>query len=649
MYCNILFRRLPVVFILAAALKLSAQGTAIFYQGRLNDAGVPANTNYDFRFAVYNAPTNGGSVSASLTNYAVPVASGLFTVTLDFGSGVFNGTVNGSNYWMDIGVRAIGVTNFTPLAPRQPILPVPYALFATSASNLLGALQSTQLVGTISSSLISGTYSNGVNFSNGTNYFNGVFSGNGTNLNNLNGSQITGGTIADARLTTNVALLNRSQTFTGSNTFTGTNYFNGVNTFTNWGNSFVGSFFGNGLVGWLPVYGSATNASRDTGYLLLNPSQTTVTLPATNSLLPGDIVRISGAGAGGWIVLENPGESILGNFASYRNSFLLPSSVGSDWRRLCCSADGTRMFAGGNSLVNAVYDSTDFGHTWLPTTSGGANWCSLACSASGSIVFAAPAGGANPIQVSYNGGLNFSNIANGSTNWSAIACSADGSKFLASAANGNLYLWSGNTLGYIVGSGPYPWSAVACSGDGNNLAAALANGNIAYSTNGSVWAWATAPGNVTALAAAASGQKLVAAWIGGISTSTNFGGSWTTTTAPAANWSCLAASSDCTRLVAGVSNGLFYASANFGATWTPLTTTNQFWSGACMSADGSKFAGAVATVGVPGGIYYSGTSAQPNTLTTNALTGSQGSAVELQYIGNGQFMPVSSAGLLWAN
>ena len=646
---KILFRLLPAVFFLAAALNLCAQGTAISYQGRLNEAGVPANTNYDFRFTIYTAVTAGTNVSYALTNFAVPVSNGLFTTTLDFGSGVFNGTINGSNYWLDIGVRAIGATNFTVLTPRQPILPVPYAIFATGASNLLGTLQSTQLVGFISASLLSGNYTNGVNFSNATNIFNGVFSGNGTNLNNLNGSQITGGTIADARLTTNVALLNRSQTFSGTNTFNGTNYFNGINVFTNNGNYFQGSFFGNGLVGWLAVNGTYTNAMRDAGYMLLNPGLTTVQLPTAAQLLPGDIVRISGAGAGGWLVQENSGQSIMGNFASFRNCFLLPASPSGDWRRMCCSSDGTRMFAGGNGFSQAVYYSTDFGHSWFATTGGGANWCSVGCSANGNIIFAAPTGVANPIQMSSNGGLVFTNISGSTAIWSALACSADGSKFIASVANGSLYVWMNNTL-YTAWTGTYNWSAAACSGDGSNLVAAVAGGNMVTSVNGGSFTTIAAPGSVTALAAAASGQKLVAAWLGGISTSTNFGTTWTPTTAPATNWSCVAASSDCSRLVAGVSNGLFYASANFGATWTALTTTNQFWSGACMSGDGSKFAGTTATVGVTGGIFYSGTTAQPNTISTNStISGSQGSAVELQYLGNGQFMPVSSTGLIWAN
>lgn len=647
---------------LAAALKLSAQGTAISYQGRLSDSGAPANTNYDFRFAVFDAPAGGTNVSVWLTNSAVPVSNGLFTVTLDFGPGVFNGTSNGSNEWLDISVRAIGVTNFTALTPRQPILPVPYALFATSASNVLGALP------------ISGTYSNTVNFSNGTNTFTGTFTGNGGNLTNLNASQITSGTLADARLSGNVDLLNASQTFTGSKTFDstvnyfGTNYYNGttavisygtgnyygVNTFSNNGNTFVGSFFGNGLVGWVPISSIALQAARDHGYMLTSPSLTTVTLPATAGLTPGDIVRVSGAGAGGWLVAENSGQFILGNFASYRNSFLLAGATGNDWRRAVSSSDATRMYASGNLTANSVYYSTDFGHSWSPTTITGSGWFALACSANGNTIFAAPTGGASPIQVSYNGGLTFASLASSTATWNAIACSADGTKFIASEAGSNpLWIWNNGTFS-PSGLGNANWSVVACSGDGNNLAAAISSGNIGVSTTGgSTWNFVAAPAsaNCTALAAAATGQKLVAAYLGGIATSTNFGTSWTVTSAPALNWSCLAASSDCNQLVAGVNNGLFYASANFGATWTPITSTNQYWSGACLSADGTKFAATAATVGgITGGIYYSSTSAQPNTISTNStICGNQGSAVELQYIGNGQFMPVSSTGLLWAN
>jgi len=171
--------------------------------------------------------TNGTQASISVTNFNVAMSNGLFIATLNFGSGLFTGT----NYWLDIAVRATNVTTaFTTLVPRQPILPVPYAIFANSASNVLGNVSATQLTGTVGSAQISGNYSGTVNFSSAANTFSGTFSGNGAALNSLNASQLTSGTVADARLTPNVALLDHNQTFTG------------VNNFTNFDNNFSGNF-----------------------------------------------------------------------------------------------------------------------------------------------------------------------------------------------------------------------------------------------------------------------------------------------------------------------------------------------------------------------------------------------------------------------
>ena len=620
---NRCIRLFLALLVFGGALKLAAQGTAFNYQGQLNAAGTPATGNYDLRFALYDAVTNGNRATAWLTNSAVPVTNGLFTTTLNFGD-VFAG----NNYWLDLAVRSAAETNFTALLPRQPVLPVPYAMFATTASNVSGTVSAAQLAGTVSSAQIAGTYSGPVTFNNAGNNFSGTFTGGGAALTSLNASQLTSGTVADARLTPNVALLNGNQMFTGTNIF------------TNRANSFIGSFFGNGLVGWIPVSVTSTQAMPDAGYLLLNSSLTTLTLPSTASLLVGDIVRVSGAGAGGWQVVGNAGQSFIGNFASYRRCFLQPAAVGSDWRCLASSADGTRMYAGGN-FSGGVKSSYDFGHTWNSTGIGsGGSWFSIACSADGNEIFAAPNGSA--ILYSQNGGLTWTALT-GNANWTVIACSADGTKAIAGAASGALVLPTGTS----PASGN--WAALACSSDATNIAAAIGSKVYTTTNGGANWINNNLSGNCSALVAAKSGLKLVAAYNGGISTSTNFGASWTPTSAGALAWSSLAGSSDCTRLAAGVSNGLFYASANFGATWTALSTTNQYWSGATMSADGSTFAGAVKTVGTTGGIYYSSTSSQPNTTSTNSIVGSQGSAVELQYIGNGQFMPISSSGILWAN
>src|SRR6266478_4868079 len=82
---------------------LCAQGTAFTYQGRLNDGGAPANGKYDLLFTIYDLPT-GSSAFANQTNSAVAISNGLFTVTLDFGPGIFTGPER----WLEIAVRTNG-------------------------------------------------------------------------------------------------------------------------------------------------------------------------------------------------------------------------------------------------------------------------------------------------------------------------------------------------------------------------------------------------------------------------------------------------------------------------------------------------------------------------------------------------------------
>ncbi|HEY5043845.1 MAG TPA: hypothetical protein VIK53_17880 [Verrucomicrobiae bacterium] len=106
-----------------------AQGTTFTYNGRLNDQGPPATGSYDLSFTLYNAATN-GTVFGALTNSATAVSNGLFMVTLDFGN-VFNG----SNYWLEIAARTNGGDAFSTLSPRQPVMPVPYAIYAANAGS----------------------------------------------------------------------------------------------------------------------------------------------------------------------------------------------------------------------------------------------------------------------------------------------------------------------------------------------------------------------------------------------------------------------------------------------------------------------------------------------------------------------------------
>jgi microcystin-dependent protein len=103
-----------------------AQTTAFTYQGQLSSGAGNANGNYDLRFSVYDANVAGNFIAGPITNSAVAVSNGLFTVTLNFGAGVFTGT----NYWVEMGVRTNGGTSFATLVPRQQLTPTPYAVSA---------------------------------------------------------------------------------------------------------------------------------------------------------------------------------------------------------------------------------------------------------------------------------------------------------------------------------------------------------------------------------------------------------------------------------------------------------------------------------------------------------------------------------------
>ena len=130
---------LPLLF--AGCLLVSrVLATPFTYQGRLNDGSDAANGSYDLRFGLFTVSA-GSSATATLTNLNVALSNGLFTTTLDFGGSVFNGT----SYWLEISVRTNGGGAFTPLAPRQPLSPAPYSLYAFNAAIPDGAITSARI------------------------------------------------------------------------------------------------------------------------------------------------------------------------------------------------------------------------------------------------------------------------------------------------------------------------------------------------------------------------------------------------------------------------------------------------------------------------------------------------------------------------
>jgi len=156
-----------------------AQGTAFTYQGRLNTTNGPASGTYNLTFSLFNTNTSGTAVAVPVTNNAIVVTNGLFTVTIDFGPGVFTGQTN----WLQIGVETNGASTFTTLAPRQQLTPTPYAIYAESANAaaLSGTLPLAQLPGVVV------TNNNAANVT-----LSGSFTGNGSGLTSVNAAALNG-------------------------------------------------------------------------------------------------------------------------------------------------------------------------------------------------------------------------------------------------------------------------------------------------------------------------------------------------------------------------------------------------------------------------------------------------------------------------
>lgn len=102
----------------------AALGTTFTYQGRLNKNGQPVSDDCEMAFRLYDQETIGNQVGSAITTTAT-ISNSVFTVKLNFGSGVFTGTTR----WLGIKAKCPGDTAFADLG-RQELTAASYALYA---------------------------------------------------------------------------------------------------------------------------------------------------------------------------------------------------------------------------------------------------------------------------------------------------------------------------------------------------------------------------------------------------------------------------------------------------------------------------------------------------------------------------------------
>lgn len=94
------------------------------------------------------------------------------------------------------------------------------------------------------------------------------------------------------------------------------------------------------IIQWHGISGTTQAAAVNSGYVVQNSSQTTITLPATAAL--GSVVSIRGLGAAGWILAANTGQVInLGNTPTSSGGSLTSSNLYDSVDVTCIVADTT--------------------------------------------------------------------------------------------------------------------------------------------------------------------------------------------------------------------------------------------------------------------------------------------------------------------
>jgi hypothetical protein len=572
----------------------AGQTSAFTYQGRLNDGAGPACGSYDLTFALSTAPSGDAQPIAIVTNTATMVSNGVFTALLDFGPGVFNG----SDYWIEIAVRTNGITGpFTVLSPRQPITPAPYALLAANALTANTAASAASVLAT----------------------------------------NITG-TLADMLLSTNVALLSSNAPFAG--TVTASNFAGNGAGLTNV----------TGALPWQVVPGTNQQALANTGYLATNDAQVTIALPLSTN--PGDIVRVAGTGAGGWKIAQtnNPSQAQL--IKTFGGGFQRTTSWTShgpsmSWLSLASSSDATKVVA---ASVGSIYTSADSGTTWAFRTNIAGGSVYVASSADGTKLVGV---GSGPVVTSADSGATWTSQTGPGLTWRGVASSSDGIKLVAVPSSGQIYTSPDSGVDWIARNPYLSWYSVASSSDGTKLVAASSGGVYTSTNSGANWTFRTnqvffgAGFGGPTVASSADGTKLVGMPQNGpIYTSVDSGATWIAQNSGIRGWSSVACSADGARLIATASNGQIYLSLDSGASWTTQNSGIRTWTASNESSDGTKFMAGVSS----GFIYTAQLTAVSATTAGSAgyLQGGQNTAIELQYIGNGQFLLLSHEGPLQA-
>ena len=156
----IVIDRIKVVIgliMLMMSMAIHAQVTTAFtYQGALEQAGTPANGQFDFEFVLFDAETGGMPFAGPVNVDGILVDGGLFAAEVDFGMDLY-GVMD---LWLEVRVRESGSTGgYAPQLPRYKLTPAPLAQHAMNVE--MGAVGGTEIDHSEVQRRVSGTCATG--------------------------------------------------------------------------------------------------------------------------------------------------------------------------------------------------------------------------------------------------------------------------------------------------------------------------------------------------------------------------------------------------------------------------------------------------------------------------------------------------------
>ncbi len=394
-------------------------------------------------------------------------------------------------------------------------------------------------------------------------------------------------------------------------------------------------------VTWVDVKTASVQAASNVGYLADSSSQVTITLPTNPSV--GDLVEVTGPGAGGWKVAQNAAQQVYVGFSNALWSTTGPSQA---WNRLAASGDGSHLAA--VAPGEPIYTSTDGGATWTAQASGSLQWQSAAWSADGTCLAATAQN--DQVHVSRDSGVTWTAVGPTVQNWFSVAVSPNCTHMMSNGYNSSLsnyyqfYLsadsgatWTSANTAYDTVAYSVVWPTqgqLIVTGSPTGLGV---NSIWVSSDNGSTWTQYPGTGNLyfASVAASSDGTVIVASG-NGDAISRDSGTTWFLNSG--SNLTSVAISADGTALI-GEAGGLPAVSIDGGTTWTPLNQGPEDFSNFVASSDDKFIA-----IGSGGPIY---SLADETTVgTAGSIAGEQHQSVTLQYFGNGLFSVIDNEGYL---